>query len=161
MKEGYLQIKISELNDKCKEIDQMLSMEKSKIKLLEEKVGGFKELIKKLQDLNEFEEKILKKIKKENQEIFSEEIKAISDKISKNIDNLVKNKLKEIEDIFDYMKNREREIDSQTELTNKLNKKVKYLLNYNNFLMMKLVNKGFLSDREVNELHLRSSKKSD
>jgi len=161
MKEGYLQIKISELNDKCKEIDQMLSMEKSKIKLLEEKVGGFKELIKKLQDLNEFEEKILKKIKKENQEFFSEEIKAISDKISKNIDNLVKNKLKEIEDIFDYMKNREREIDSQTELTNKLNKKVKYLLNYNNFLMMKLVNKGFLSDREVNELHLRSSKKSD
>ncbi len=161
MKEGYLQIKISELNDKCKEIDQMLSMEKSKIKLLEEKVGGFKELIKKLQDLNEFEEKILKKIKKENQEIFSEEIKAISDKISKNIDNLVKNKLKEIEDIFDYMKNREREIDSQTELINKLNKKVKYLLNYNNFLMMKLVNKGFLSDREVNELHLRSSKKSD
>jgi len=161
MKEGYLQIKISELNDKCKEIDQMLSMEKSKIKLLEEKVGGFKELIKKLQDLNEFEEKILKKIKKENQEIFSEEIKAISDKISKNIDNLVKTKLKEIEDIFDYMKNREREIDSQTEMINKLNKKVKYLLNYNNFLMMKLVNKGFLSDREVNELHLRSSKKSD
>ena len=161
MKEGYLQIKISELNDKCKEIDQMLSMEKSKIKLLEEKVGGLRELIKKLQDLNEFEEKILKKIKKENQEIFSEEIKAISDKISKNIDNLVKTKLKEIEDIFDYMKNREREIDSQTEMINKLNKKVKYLLNYNNFLMMKLVNKGFLSDREVNELHLRSSKKSD
>lgn len=161
MKEGYLQLKISELNDKCKEIDQMLSMEKSKIKLLEERVGGFKELIKKLQDLNEFEEKILKKIKKENQELFSEEIEAIFDKISKNIDNLVKTKLKEIENIFDYMKNREEEINDQTEMIIKLNEKINYLLNHKDFFMMKLVNKGILSDREVNELHLRASKKSD
>ena len=60
MKEGYLQLKISELNDKCTQIDQMISMEKSKIELLEQRVGGFKELIKKLQDLDEFKDRILK-----------------------------------------------------------------------------------------------------
>ena len=161
MKEGYLQLKISELNDKCKQIDQMISMEKSKIELLEQRVGGFKELIKKLQDLDEFKDNILKQIKKDNQEILEEEIKSISDKIAENVDSLVKSKAKEIEDILNYMKNREKEIDQQAEMISQVNEKVNYLLSHNNFLMMKLVNKSVLSDREVTELHSRSSKKSD
>ena len=161
MKEGYLQLKISELNDKCTQIDQMISMEKSKIELLEQRVGGFKELIKKLQDLDEFKDKILKQIQKDNQELLAEEIKSISDKIAENIDSLVKSKTKEIENIMNYMKSREKEIDQQTEMISQVNEKVNYLLNHNNFLMMKLVNKGVLSDREVTELHIRSSKKSD
>ena len=161
MKEGYLQLKISELNDKCKQIDQMISMEKSKIELLEQRVGGFKELIKKLRDLDEFKDGILKQIKKDNQEILAEEIKSISDKIAENVDSLVKSKAKEIEGTLDYMKSREKEIDQQAEMILQLNEKVNYLLNHNNFFMMKLVNKGVLSDREVTELHSRSSKKSD
>ena len=161
MKKGYLQLKISELNDKCTQIDQMISMEKSKIELLEQRVEGFKELIKKLQDLDEFKDKILKQIKKDNQELLAEEIKSISDKIAENIDSLVKNKTKEIENILNYMKSREKEIDQQTEMISQVNEKVNYLLNHNNILMMKLVNKGVLSDREVTELHSRSSKKSD
>jgi Mg2+ and Co2+ transporter CorA len=159
MKEGYLQLKISELNDKCIQIDQMISMEKSKIELLEQRVGGLKELITKLQDLDEFKDKILKQIQKDNQELLAEEIKSISDKIAENIDSLVKNKTKEIENILNYMKSREKEIDQQTEMISQVNEKVNYLLNHNDFLMMKLVNKGVLSDREVNELHSRSSKK--
>ena len=161
MKEGYLQLKISELNDKCTKIDQMISMEKSKIELLEQRVGGFKELIKKLQDLDEFKDKILKQIHKDNQELLSKEIKLISNIIADNIDALVKTKIKEIESIINYVKSREKEIDQQTEIISKLNEKVNYLLNHNNFLMMKLVNKSILSDREVTELHSRSSKKSD
>ena len=34
MKEGYLQMKIAELNEKCKNIDNMINLEKSKIILL-------------------------------------------------------------------------------------------------------------------------------
>ena len=161
MKEGYLQLKISELNDKCKQIDQMISMEKSKIELLEQRVGRIKELIKKLRDLDDFKDNILKQIKKDNQGILKEEIKSISDKIAENVDYLVKSKAKEIEDTLDYMKSREKEIDQQAEMILQVNEKVNYLLNHNNFFMMKLVNKGVLSDREVTELHSRSSKKSD
>jgi len=161
MKEGYLQLKISELNDKCTQIDQLISMEKSKIELLEQRVGGLKELIKKLQDLDEFKDKILKQVQKDNQKLILEEIKTISDKVTKNIDSLVKSKTKEIEDILSYMKSREKGSDQQTEMISQVNEKVNYLLNHNNFLMMKLVNKSVLSDREVTELHTRSTKKSD
>lgn len=161
MKEGYLQLKISELNDKCKQIDQMISMEKSKIELLEQKSGGLKELIKKLKDLDEFKENLLKEIQKENKNLIEENIKLISEKIEKNLDTLLKSKTKEIENILNFLKSREKEIIQQTEMISKLNEKISYLLNHNNFLMMKLANKAVLSDREVNEMHIRSSKKKD
>ena len=160
MKEGYLQLKISELNDKLKQIDQMISMEKSKIELLEQRSGGLKELIKKLKDLDEFKNNLLKEIQRENKALIEKEAKIISHKISKEIDNLLKSKTKEIEDILDYMKSRENEINKQTEMISDLNEKMTYLLNHNEYLMMKLVNKAVLNDREVNEMHIRSSKKS-
>jgi hypothetical protein len=159
MKEGYLQLKISELNDKCTKIDQMISMEKSKIELLEEKVGGLKELIKKLKDLEEFKQHILKQIQGDNKKIIEDEIKLISIKIEKNIDLLLKDKTKELDKILDYIRNREKDINQQNEMISQNNNKLHYLLKHNNLLMMKLVNKGILSDREVNELDIRSSKK--
>jgi Mg2+ and Co2+ transporter CorA len=161
MKEGYIKLKIAEINDKCKQIEQMISMEKSKIELLEQRVGGFKELIKKLQDLDDFKANMIKEIKKDNQDLLEKEIKNISMKVSDDIELSMISKIKEIEKIMKFITSREKEIDHQTEKISQIDKKIDYLLNHNNFLMMKLVNKGILSDREVNELHIRSSKKSD
>ena len=161
MKEGYIKLKIAEINDKCKQIEQMISMEKSKIELLEQRVGGFKELIKKLQELDSFKKNMLKEIKKDNQNLLEKEIKNISKKVSDDIELSMISKIKEIEKIMKFITSREKDIDHQTESISQIDKKIDYLMNHNNFLMMKLVNKGILSDREVNELHIRSSKKSD
>ena len=159
MKEGYLQLKISELNDKCKKIDQMFSLEKSKIELLEERVGGLKELIKKLKDLESFKENILKELKKENQEMIDREIKNISDRIPKSFGEIIEDKTKEIDGFLNKMKIYEGEIEKQEKIINDLTEKINYLSKHNEYLMMKLVNKVVLSDREVNELDRRSSKK--
>ena len=159
MKEGYIQLKISELNDKCNKIDQMFSLEKSKIELLEERVGGLKELIKKLKDLDDFKENILKEAQKENQNIISKEIKNISDKIPESVEEIIKNKTKEIDIFLEKMKKYEEEIIKQEKLINNINGKINYLSKHNEYLMMKLVNKAVLSDREVNELDKRSAKK--
>lgn len=161
MKEGYIKLKISEINDKCQQIEQMISMEKSKLELLEHRVGGFKDLIKKLQDLDNFKENMLKQIKKENQDLLEKEIANISKKVSNDIELSMINKVKEIEKIMNYITSREKELIQQSEKISKINENISYLLNHNNFLMMKLVNKSILSDREVNELHIRSRKKSD
>ncbi len=160
MKEGYIKLKIAELNDKCKQIDQIISMEKSKLELLEERVGGFKDLIKKLQDLDNFKENLLKQIKKDNQDLLEKEITDISKKVSDDIELKIISKIKEIEKIMDFVKNYKEELVQQSEKISDLNENISYLLNHNNFLMMKLVNKGLISDREVNELHIRSRKKS-
>jgi len=159
MKEGYIQLKISELNDKCNKIDQMFNFEKSKIELLEERVGGLKELIKKLKDLENFKENILKEVQKDNQNIISKEIKNISDKIPKSAGEIIENKTKEINVFLEKMKKFEEEKMKQEKLINNLNEKINYLSKHNEYLMMKLVNKAVLSDREVNELDQRSAKK--
>jgi hypothetical protein len=159
MKEGYFQLKISELNDKCNKIDQMFNFEKSKIELLEERVGGLKDLIKKLKDLEIFKENILKEVQIENQNILSKEIKNISDKIPKSIGETIENKTREINVFLDKMRNYEEEKIRQEKLISILNEKINYLSKHNEYLMMKLVNKAVLSDREVNELDQRSAKK--
>jgi DNA repair exonuclease SbcCD ATPase subunit len=159
MKEGYIQLKISELNDKLNKIDQMFSLEKSKIELLEEKVGGLKELVKKLKDLDSFKENILKEVQKENQNILSKEIKNISDKIPKSVGETIENKTKEIDIFLQKMKKYEEEMIKQEKLINSLNEKINYLSKHNEYLMMKLVNKAVLSDREITELDNRSAKK--
>ena len=84
-----------------------------------------------------------------------------ADEIARTVGKRTVYTLREIEDMLNYVKSREKEIFQQTEMVSKANEKVKYLENHNNFLMMKLVNKGILSDREVTELHTRSTKKSD
>ncbi|UCF49590.1 MAG: hypothetical protein JSU91_07520 [Thermoplasmatales archaeon] len=160
MKEGYIKLKIAELNDKCKQIDQIISTEKSKLGLLEERVGGFKDLIKKLQDLDNFKENLLKQIKKDNQELLEKEITNISKKVSNDLERRIIIKIKEIEEIMDFVKKYQEELVKQSEKISEINENINYLLNHNNFLMMKLVNKGVISDREVNELHIRSRKKS-
>ena len=105
MKEGYLQLKIQELNDKCTKIDQMIKMEKSKIELLEESVGGLKNLIKKLKDLENFKENLQKQIKKDNEENISKEIKKLSIKISEKANSTIENKIYEIGKTLGLKKN--------------------------------------------------------
>jgi hypothetical protein len=160
MKEGYIQLKIAEINDKFKQLDQMLSMEKKRLKLLEDRVGGFKDLIKKIRDIDNFKDDLKKQIKKENHDLLSEEIKIISKKISDQIDVLVKSKIKEIEESIKSLSKREEDLTAQYDTISELDKKVRYLFRHNELFMMKLVNKAILTDREVNEMHMRSSKKS-
>jgi len=159
MKEGYLQLKITELNDKCTQIDQLISMEKSKIELLEQRVGGLKELVKKLEELDKFKENLLKQIREENKDLLEKEINSISKKISDEVEDVVKNKIRDIEKSMDYLTNREDEVKEQNKTISQMNEKISFLLKHNDFLMMKLVNKAVLTDREVDEMHLRSSKK--
>jgi vacuolar-type H+-ATPase subunit I/STV1 len=161
MKEGYLQIKIQELNDKCRKIDQMIKMEKSKIKLLEENVGGLKNLIKKLKDLENFKENLHKEIKKENEELIMKEIEKISAKIGEKADSTVKNKIDEIEKLYEDLKDITKEKEKLEDLIFDLNVKINYLMKHNELLMMKLTNKNVISFREVDELDKRSKKKNE
>ena len=151
--------KQSELNDKCIEIDQLISMEKSKIELLEQRVGGLKELIKKLDELDKFKENLVKQIGEENKTLLEKEINFVSKKIADDVESIVKNKIRDIEKTMDYLKSRENEVKQQNQMIAQLNEKISFLLRHNELLMMKLVNKTVLTDREVDEMDLRSSKK--
>ena len=159
MKEGYLQIKIAELNDKCKKIDQMINMEKSKLILLQEQVGGFKDLLKKLKDLDELKKQTISMIKIENEKILTNQINNLSKQISGTYKNSIEQKNKKIDEFLQNIGNRENEQKIRAELMDKKINELEYLLEHNNLLMMKLANKGIISEREINEMNTRSLKK--
>lgn len=159
MKEGYLQIKIAELNDKCKKIDQMIKMEKSKLILLQEQVGGFKDLLKKLKNLDEMKKQTISIIRDENGKIIKNQIQNLSKEISETYKDSLINKNKKIDQFLKNMEKIEIENKEKNELINKKIKDIEYLLEHNTLLMMKLANKGIISEREINEMNLRSNKK--
>ena len=159
MKEGYLQMKIAELNENCNKIDQMIKMEKSKLILLQEQVGGFKELLKKLKNIDEFKKQTIEFIINENKKILIDEINNLSKKISDEYGKIFDKKNKKIDD---FLQNTENIQSEQKNIEEKINKKlneVEYLLEHNNLLMMKLANKGLITEREINEMNTRSIKK--
>ena len=159
MKEGYLQIKIAELNDKCKKIDQMINMERSKIILLQEQVGGFKDLLKKLKDLDEIKKQTISIINEENEKLMKKQIETISKKISDTYKISIEYKNKKIDGFLNNMKNIDNEKKDKDDLFYNKIIEIEYLLEHNNLLMMKLANKGILSEREINEMDNRSYKK--
>jgi hypothetical protein len=160
MKEGYLQTKITEMMEKCKQLEQLMSMERSKIALLEERVGGAKELIKKLKNLETFKEQIAKETKSENQKLIDLELEKISRNVSKQVDRILATKSRYMDKTINYLKNKESEFDKQTAVLDEIHRDIIYLREHNQILMMKLVNKGILSDREVEEIDRRSLKKA-
>jgi len=160
MKEGYLQTKIAELNDKCKHIDQMISMEKSKLLLLQEQVGGFKELLKKLKDIEEIKEQTVSHINRENEKIIKKHIENLSNNIMGIIETSLKNKTQKIDEAIDCLKEQEERMGQQIEAIEQQTKDICFLIEHNDLLMMKLVNKGVLSDRDVTEIQRRSLRKS-
>ncbi|MEA1997687.1 MAG: hypothetical protein U9N45_08595 [Gemmatimonadota bacterium] len=160
MKEGYLQAKIAELNDKCKQIDQMISMEKSKLLLLQEQVGGFKELLKKLKNIEEIKEQTVSHINEENEKLIKRHIEELSKNVTDIIETSLKHKTQKIDETLNYLRKREGEINQQADTIAQQTKDINFLIEHNNLLMMKLANKGILTQREIDEMHRRSSKKT-
>ncbi|MFH1101264.1 MAG: hypothetical protein V1726_04410 [Methanobacteriota archaeon] len=160
MKEGYLQLKISELNDKCTQIEQRLSFEDSKLQLLQEKVGEYKEVIKKLQDIQDFKTQTIKGIRDENEKIIKTHIEQVSRQLSETLKDLVSSKANTIQETAQMIQKQETTLTTQLATMDQLMKNIVFLMEHNELLMMKLVNKDVLSGNDVAEMERRAKKKA-
>jgi len=160
MKEGYLQTKIAELNDKCKQIDQMISIQESKMRRLRQRVGNYKDLLNKLNDVQNVKDQIIDHITEENDKLIKKHIEDLSNEIHGIVDVSLDGKTQTINEALDYLNKREGEIKQQAETIVQQTKEINFLMEHNNLLMMKLVNKGVLSDQDVTEMQRRAAKKT-
>ena len=160
MKEGYLQLKIAELNDKCKKVERMLSLEDSKLQLLQEKVGEYKEVIKKLKDVQDFKTQTISDIREDNEKIIKNQVERVSKELSKVLNELVTDKADKINETLQFLKRREGELAKQERTLEQHTKDLIFLLEHNEILMMKLVNRNVLSGQDVTEMQRRATKKA-
>jgi len=160
MKEGYIQGKIAELNDKMEKINQMISIQEARLNQLYERSGEYKDLLKKLKNVQEFKDQSIKQINSKNEELISENINSLSEKNQKFINEVLENKSLKINEALDLLYKREDEVEKQLNLLEDHAKKIIYLIEFNEILMMKLVNKGILLGHDINDLEKRSKKKA-
>ena len=160
MKEGYLQLKIAELNDKCKKIERMLSLEDSKLQLLQEKVGEYKEVIKKLKDVQDFKTQTTNDIREDNEKIIKNQVERVSKELSKVLNELVTDKADKINETLQFLQRREGELAKQERTLEQHTKDLIFLLEHNEILMMKLVNRNVLSGQDVTEMQRRATKRA-
>jgi len=160
MKEGYLQLKITELNEKISKLEELIKFENNKLELMQENIGTYKEVIKKFRDLDEFKEQSLAELQKSNEKLIDKKVKDVSEKLQRLHKNLVSDKSLDINKILKRIEEREKQLDEQLHHIEQLSKDVTYLLEYNELFMMKLANKSILSYREIDEMKRRASKKS-
>jgi hypothetical protein len=160
MKEGYLQTKIVELNDKCKQMDQMISIQESKMRRLRQRVGNYKELLNNLNDVQNVKDQIINHITELNERLIKKHIEDLSDEIHVIVDASLDDKAQTINEALEYLNKREEKIKQQAETIVRQTKEIRFLMEYNNLLMMKLVNKGVLSDQDVTEMQKRATKKT-
>ena len=160
MKEGYFQLKLAELNEKITAIEQLVKFEESKLQLIQEKVGEYKEVIKKLKHIDEFKSEMLAAIRKENEQMLTDQVNQVSQRLSKVVDDVVKERADTITETVALLQQREQDLGEQAALVEQHAKDLVYLMEHTDILMMKLVNRDVLSGHDVDELHRRATKKA-
>ena len=158
MKEGYLQRKIAELNERCQRIDEMISLEKANVELLQEQVGGFKQLLKKLKDVEEFRKQVLMDITKRNREEMDLLLEKMAREIEKTVNKTLKYKTSDINKLLVELKDLREELLDKMEVIKRIEESTQYLLESQHFLMLRLMNKGILSNRDVSDIERRAKK---
>lgn len=154
-------MKLTEFTDKCNQIEQLLAMEESKIRLLQEKVGEYKEVIKKLQDIQEFKNQTISEIRRENESILKKHIEEVTTHLSEVLRELTTSKAEKINQTMQLLQKRDEEITRQAEQVEQHAKTLMFLLEHNEILMMKLVNRNVLKEHDVIEMERRSKKKAE
>ena len=160
MKEGYLQLKIAELNDKINKIEDMFSLENSKLQLLQEKVGEYKEVIKKLKDIQDYKDQMIYDIRKENEKIIMTQVEKVSKELTDVLNELVSDKANKINETLKFLQKREEELMHQGKALEQHTKDLTFLLEHNELFMMKLINKDLLTGQDVSEMKRRAEKKA-
>ena len=159
MKEGYLQKKLVELNERYRALDQMISLEKANIERLQEQVGGFKQLLKRLKNIEEFKKQVMEEVINENKKYIDFISEKIIREMNKTIDRTLEHRSKDLKNAIQQLKKYEEELKLNLDKIEKISQTVDYLFEYNRLFMLKLMNKGIISNREITELDRRAKKK--
>lgn len=154
-------MKITEFNDKLTQLEQLLAMEDQKLRFVQEKVGEYKEVIKKLQDLQEFKHQALTEIRKENEAILKNQVDHVSQQLSKVLKELTTSKAEKINETVKLLEGRKADLEHQAALIEEHAKRLIFLAEHNDILMMKLVNRRVLTEHDVVEMQRRATKKAE
>ncbi|MDG6218088.1 MAG: hypothetical protein QCI00_01440 [Candidatus Thermoplasmatota archaeon] len=161
MKEGYLQGKITELFEKTREIEQIHKIQQEELNRFMEQVGGFKQLLKRLKDIESFKESSLKTIKEENADLIRNEIDKATKRIEKSVKDDIEHRSFVLNELKKKLENDQQVFLRYADQLESLDEMLHFLIEYHRLLSLKLINKGVLSTKEKEEIERRAKKQKD
>jgi len=158
MKEAYLQKKLTELSEESQKISQQIKMRRNELETLEQRLGELKVLLTRLKKVEQFIEESMKELKEKNSELIIQQATELEQHLQKQIDDRLEHKsfllnqtLSQLEKDTSLFQKNQVNID-EARLT------ALYVKEFHRLLMLKLINKGILTHREIKEIQLRSEK---
>jgi hypothetical protein len=161
MKEGYLQGKIAELFEKTREIEQIHKMQQEELNRFMEQIGGFKQLLKRLKDVETFKEDSLKSIHEENTMVITEAVEKATYRLEKTLKDDVEHRSFLLNELKQQLEKDNDLFETYTDQLENLDESLRFLTEYHRLLALKLINKGVISTREKEEIERRAKKRMD
>ena len=158
MKEGYLQKKLTELSEECQIIQQRITMRKNELELLEQRVGELKDLLKRLKKVEQFNEESLKELKEVNTLVINEVKKNLQDTIQKKLEDSLENKSFLLNKSLNQLEKDAAVFEKNQQVIDEAMMTALFIKEFHHLLMLKLINKGIISHREVKEIEQRAEK---
>lgn len=159
MKEGYFQKKISEFSDKIKTFDNQLSLFEKEFERLQIQLGEFKEFIKKLKDIESYQDQAVKEIVRSNNQHIDEAVEDVTRKVERSLKKSFDAQTALMNQTLDQIKKDEVLFEKSLGSLDVYAEQLQFFQEFHRLFMLKLINKGILNHRELNEVELRAKKR--
>ena len=152
MKEGYFQNKIADFSEMIQGFEHRLKMAETEFERYQIQLGSFKQLLKKLKKVEEFQDQGIEKIKMENIEAIDGKINFLTMKAEKKAEKVIEQKTELISNALKQIKIDEEQFKDSLSQINNFSLEIQYYKEFQQLFMLKLINKGILNHRELKEV---------
>ena len=122
-------------------------------------LGQFKQLLKKLRNIEEFQENGIKQIIMDNESLISSKLDQIFQTTEKKMEKIVAQKTKLLEEALQQIAKDEKKLQNALQQIEEFQIEISYHKEFQKLLMLKLINRGVLNHRELQEVELRAKKR--
>lgn len=159
MKEGYLQKKIAEFSEKLQDFNHRLNMAETEFDRFQMDLGNFKDLLKKLKQVEEFQQNGVDRLSREGRKLIDDQITSLKEYAGKEIVKQIDVHSKTMQKTLEKLKEDETLFKSSLEELDSFRDDIYYYKEFQRLFILKLINKGILNHRELSEIELRAKKR--
>jgi hypothetical protein len=159
MKEGYYQKKIAEFSEKLQDFNHRLNMAETEFERYQNDLGTFKDLLKKLKHVEEFQQEGVDYLNREARKRIDDQILSLKEYAGKEIDKQINLHSKTMTKALDQLQKDEQQFRSSLQELDSFRDSILYYKEFQRLFILKLINKGILNNRELSEIEQRSKKR--
>ncbi len=160
MKEAYLKKKLTKLAEEAQEIKQYITMQKNQLDRIEARIRDYKSLLKRLDDVDLFKQDALKELKQKNSNHLDQITVQLQQDNEKQLKKLVEDKSMMLNETKELLEQDQVLFQKYTQIVREAEMATVFLKEFHHLLLLKLINKGVFTQRDLSEIKKRAEKRS-